>query len=293
MSKSVVRCVMVCGCLTLLSGTHGTAGQADTALSAPYQVEAVSSLRDRFDESTSLGAQRVVVDLGTAEATPWPDRNVYSTMTLIGTTGTMPASLDEIAKSCETLCGDDAEECHYVARLVPAGDLAALGDPLAAIADAHDFSDFAVTLEGSPRPATDLGALPSEFTSPIWPPEEQGGARFRFRYHDGSLVLDSAYGASDVQEIALGVCAFFDRGPLVRMVCDGVEALMADSRPILVSFPDYNTASADLFASFVHGGRTYHVVRLGIKAQTIYGLLYQDDGQWHARLRPRNYSLLC
>ena len=47
-------------------------------------------------------------------------------MTLIGTEGVMPASLEDVVKVCETLCGDELEECHYEGLLVPAGTLAAM-----------------------------------------------------------------------------------------------------------------------------------------------------------------------
>ena len=288
-----IRLVAVCVCVAVLGGERLWAGQADTVLPAPYQVEAISRVWDRFDESTDLGRPRVVIDLGSAEGTPWPDRNAYNMMTLIGTAGAMSASLDEIVKTCKTLCGDEAEECHYVARLVPAGDLGTLGDPVAAFAGLHALSDYTPTPENVPRLPPGESTLSSQLVEPAWPTSESGVPRYRFRRHDGSLILDSQYGTSDIQEVSLGDCESYVLGPLVRMVCDGAEALIADGLPVLVSFPDYNLAGADLLASFDLGGRTYHVIRLGIKAQTIYGVIYQDGGSWHARLRPRDYALLC
>ncbi len=282
-----------CVCVAVLGGERPWAGQADTVLPAPYQVEAIARVWDKYDASSGLDQPRVVIDLGSAEGTPWPDRDASNMMTLIGTAGAMSASLDEIVKTCETLCGDEAEECHYVARLVPAGDPRTLGDPVAAFAGLHALSGYTPTPESVPRLPPGAGTLSSQLVEPAWPTSEQGVPSYRFRRHDGSLILDSKYGASDIQEVSLGDCESYEMGPLVRMVCDGAEALIADGLPVLVSFPDYNLASADLLASFGHGGRTYHVVRLGIKAQTIYGVIYQDGGRWHARLRPRDYALLC
>ncbi len=293
MSRDVVRFGAVCGLLAIVGSDAAAGGQSDAVLSAPYQVEAVSRSRDRFDETPDLGTPRVVVDLGSAEDKPWPDRDAYSTMTLIGTAGTMTAHLEDIVKTCEALCGDEAEECHYVAQLLPAGDPETLGDPVAAFAGLHTLADFAPTPGSVPQPQLDRDSLSSQLLPPAWPTSQQGVPRYRFRRHDGALIMDSQYGVSDIQEVSLGECGFYDRGALVRMVCDGAEALIADGLPVLVSFPDYNIASADVLASLAHGEQTYYVVRLAIKAQTIYGLLYEDGGRWHARFRPRDYALLC
>ena len=46
-------------------------------------------------------------------------------------------------------------------------------------------------------------------------------------------------------------------------------------------------------ARFGAGGLDYYLVRLGIKAQTVFGLLFQQGGAWQARFRPRDYALLC
>ena len=46
-------------------------------------------------------------------------------------------------------------------------------------------------------------------------------------------------------------------------------------------------------ASFTHDGRRYFLVWLAAKAQSVYGLLVEENGQWQARFHPRDYSLLC
>jgi hypothetical protein len=66
-----------------------------------------------------------------------------------------------------------------------------------------------------------------------------------------------------------------------------------DGRPLLVSLADYNSSSAETAASFESNGTTYRVVRLGLKAQTVFGLLVRTESGWRALIRPRDYALLC
>lgn len=268
--------------------------QSDSTLPGPYQVQRVTREVDPRDAPHTLGRPRVMIDLGTAEGTPWPDRHRTTQMTLIGTEGVMPASLEDVVKVCETLCGDELEECHYEGLLVPAGTLAAIGTPVAAVSGTPALSDFVALGDVASERGRDTGALSDEYAHPIWPEENPGDLRHRFLRTGDAVTLEYAWGSSGEQSVPLRSCRFHGRGPVTRLACDAVEALLADGVPLLVSFPDYNRAGADLVASFVDAGQRYYVVRLALKAQTVYGLLYRDgDGNWQARFHPRNYSLLC
>ena len=56
---------------------------------------------------------------------------------------------------------------------------------------------------------------------------------------------------------------------------------------------DYGEAAAEPLALFEHAGTTYAVVRLGLKAQSVIGLVVRDEGGWHGLFLPRDYPLLC
>ena len=270
-----------------------SAAQTASSLPAPYQVEAVVQRADGDDSGRGLGRPRVMIDLGTAEGEPWPDRSRPRMLTIIGNEGAIAASLEDVVKVCETLCGDEAEECHYEGVLVPAGSLATIGTPVAALSGEHTLSDFAA-IDDSASGAADPVALSEAFETAIWPDDNPGDLRHRFLRNGDAFTLEYAWGTSGEQVVPIGSCRFHDRGAVTRMECGAVEALLADGVPILVSFPDYNTAGVDVVTRFVHGGQTHLVVRLALKVQTVYGLLFRSaGGGWQALFHPRNYSLLC
>ena len=77
------------------------------------------------------------------------------------------------------------------------------------------------------------------------------------------------------------------------MQCDGIALIVGDAAPLLFSYPDYNLASAQVVATLGFGKSRLYLVRLGLKAQTAFGLLYRDKDGWRGLFRPRNYALLC
>ena len=56
--------------------------------------------------------------------------------------------------------------------------------------------------------------------------------------------------------------------------------------------PTHGTGAEPLPAAFQVNGSGYYLVRLDIKAQTVFGLLFQQRGAWQTRFRPRDYALL-
>lgn len=265
-------------------------------LPAPFQVDGVRLPVDEEDPAT-LGAPWVLVDLGPAEGHPRPRREDHVTMTLLGTSGAIELSLLEIAKVCGYLCGDEIEECSYEGRYAPAGDLARVGTPLAALPGRHALADYGPLAEipaaasGSSLPRT--GEEP-EITSPIWPAEPGVRAGQRLRRDGDGLIFDQRWGPSElVHSIPLSDCSLSRRGPLERLRCSGFEALLAGGRLLLTSVDDYGAAGADVLATFEHEGRVYLVVRLGLKAQTVYGLLVREGESWRALIHPREHALIC
>ena len=63
--------------------------------------------------------------------------------------------------------------------------------------------------------------------------------------------------------------------------------------PLLFSYPDFNPAAAQVVATVGLGKTTLYLVRLGLKAQTAFGLLYETEDGWRGLIRPRDYALLC
>ena len=80
---------------------------------------------------------------------------------------------------------------------------------------------------------------------------------------------------------------------MTQIACPSIALIAADGVPLLVSIPDYNQAIAVPIASFLHEGELHVLVRLGLKAQTIYGLLVRRDGKWVPLFRPAQRPLLC
>ncbi len=258
-----------------------TAGEP--GLPAPFQVEAIRVVAE---------TPRVVVDLGKAEGRERPARESIGQVTLLGTLGSMSAGLEQIVKTCNYLCGDEIEECHYVAYFVPSAPLESLGSVLAAIPGVFALESYA-PIERQSEASVTPHPLTDEFTSPIWPETKPEKVRHRIRIEEGSGVYEYAWGSSDPHEYPIRNCEWTPRGPVTRLVCQGLEALTFEGAPLLVSLDDYNEAAADLVASFRYGESEWFVLKLALKAQTVHGLIYRDAEGWHALILARNYSLLC
>jgi hypothetical protein len=281
------------------------AGEA--LLPAPYQVEGVVRYRndvDAGDDGLGLAPALVAVDLGAVEGTPQPRAEDFRDMTLLGTAGAAAATLQDIVKSCEFLCGDEAEECHYLALLAPQGPpsagLETLGTPLAALPGHHEIAAFApLAAEPLPQPPA-APAFSEAFAAPVWSPYPEAQPAYRVTRWDpaaGALALELRYGADAPSRFETNDCTARGTGELTAVSCNALAFLAAGGRPLLVSFPDYNLAAAAPVARFEAAGPganiRYTLVRLGLKAQTVFGLLAATPAGWRARFRPRDYALLC
>lgn len=287
--------VLLVGLMSVLLST--LPAKAGSLLPAPYQVQGVVQYRgdvDRGGDGLSLGAVLVAVDLGGARGKAVPTRDALAEITLLGTAGSTVGRLREIVKQCDFLCGDEGEECHYVALIEVDGSLEALGTPLAALAGRHETAGFAAAAPSDG--AALLDGLAADLSAPVWDPHLSSNPVFRLRDWQpeaGTATLDLLYGTGEPTAVALRSCRASNQGGLVGLACGSLAMLLADGRPLLVSYPDYNLPAAEVVAGFHSGGLGYRLVRLGLKAQTVFGLLAETPDGWRARIRPRDYALLC
>ena len=80
---------------------------------------------------------------------------------------------------------------------------------------------------------------------------------------------------------------------LTVMQCQSLAFIAAKGVPLLISVPDYNEAAATPVASFTHDGALHVIVRLGLKAQTVYGLLVKRGDSWVPLFRKAERALMC
>ncbi|HVG81632.1 MAG TPA: hypothetical protein VNB28_05070, partial [Methylomirabilota bacterium] len=88
-------------------------------------------------------------------------------------------------------------------------------------------------------------------------------------------------------------CRASTAADLTVMQCQSLAFIAAMGVPLLISVPDYNDAIAQPVASFTHEGADYVVVRLGLKAQTVYGLLVKRGDTWVPLFRKAERALMC
>jgi hypothetical protein len=269
-------------------------------LPAPYQVDGVLRFRSdhyRENDGLTLRAPLIAVDLGTAAGKPHPGSDSFRVMTFVGTGGGASGTLYDIRKTCDYLCGDDGEACHYVALYSLNTPLEALGTPLMALAGNRDLTAFRdlrpITPASGPAPRLTPGR---GFAPPVWSPYASEDPTYRiggWSPQPRTLRLEQRYGDGKIITTDAPDCEFREAEGLTFARCNGLALILDGSDVLLLSFPDYNMAAAEAIARFAAGGRTYLVVRLGLKAQTVFGLLTKTPEGWRARFRPRDYALLC
>lgn len=266
------------------------ADAAAGGLEAPYQVEAVTT------ELSQPGMQRgpdmprfAVVDLDPIEAPTQADMERWSTATVLTMYGTTRAHLVEFRRSCGLLCGVGQDEtCHWQAVLqmeypYEGGDVVALpGEP--------PIGDLETQIM---RPTNSVPAWSKEFHEVAWPTEESGGIRIDGWSASTKRLQFSVQAMGEEQSIDEPGCRAREGAGLTQIQCHGIAVLAADGVPLLVSVPDYNDAIAQPLASFMHEGETYVLVRLGLKAQTVYGFLVKRGDQWVPLFRKAERELMC
>jgi hypothetical protein len=273
--------------LAALLAAKAAAGE----LEAPYQVEAVTT------ELSQPGIQRgpnmlrfAVVDLDPMQAPTQVDMERWSTATVLTMYGTTRAHLVEFRRSCGLLCGvGQNETCHWqavlqmeypydAAEVVAAlpGEVA-LGDPETPIL----------------RPTNSVPAWSKEFHTVAWPTDDTGGIRIDGWNASTRRLQFSVQAMGEEQSIDEPGCRARSWAGLTQIQCHGIAVVAADGVPLLVSVPDYNDAIAEPVAAFDHEGETYVLVRLGLQAQTVYGLLVKRGEKWVPLFRKAERALMC
>jgi hypothetical protein len=282
--------------LVLIAFAAG-AGRAEAPPGAPYQVLAATQFRDdryRMGAGLALQPPRILIDLGRAQDRRLPDASNLREVTIVGTAGVARGTLEDIRKDCEYLCGDEGEECHYVGIVVLDGPLADIGTPLVALPGDQALADFQAweSAPGMP-PAPPAWSV---FSPAIWSPYPDYAPGYRVESWDApsrSLTLAQRAPSGEVLELRGERCESAHDGELLSLSCSGFALLLADGRPLLFSYPDYNLPAAEVVASFTRGGQRHYLVRYGAKAQTVFGLIVRGQEGWQAFFRPKDYALLC
>ncbi|WP_224371629.1 hypothetical protein [Hyalangium versicolor] len=76
-------------------------------------------------------------------------------------------------------------------------------------------------------------------------------------------------------------------------MCPTASLFYAKQRLLFASFADYGEATTEWLAMLQVRGQELHLVRVGLKAQAVPGLLFRVGSRWRLLLRPADYSLLC
>jgi hypothetical protein len=268
-------------------------------IEAPYQLDAMSfDLRDRGGDPAADATMTILFDLDPMQAPTQADVERWNEATILTEAGPMRAGLLDIRKSCQFLCGveppmpvEEAETCHYQAALVPDPKSDTGGaNFLAAFPGKVDITEFqmweAPPLRSSP-------AWSPEFHAQAWPTDEAGRIRIDGWNPNTKRLQYTVQVMGGERSIDEPGCRASTAAGLTHIACQGIALIAADGVPLLVSVPDYNQAIATPVASFMHDGALHVVVRLGLKAQTVYGLLVKSGHAWVPLFRKAERPLLC
>lgn len=276
------------------------AGAAAAApLEAPYQLDGMAvDLRNRGADPAADLTFAFLFDLGPLQAPRQADADRWFEATVLTEAGPVRAGLLDIRKSCEFVCGvdpsmavEETETCHYQAALVldPKSDTGG-ANLLAAFPGEVEISDFEML---TPLPLNVSGDWSEDFNAPLWPANGLGPMRIdEFDAAAGTLRL-SLRNSGGEQSVETRGCRATEAAGLTQIACPEVAVLAADGVPLLASWPDYNEPGATPVATFRHEGELYVLVRLGLSAETVYGLLLRRGSGWLPLFRRAERPLLC
>lgn len=268
-------------------------------LQPPFQLDGMAvDLRNRGADPGADIQFVFLFDLDPMQAPTQADADRWFEATVLTEAGPVRAGLLEIRKTCEFLCGveppmpvEEAETCHYQAALVLDYKADTGGaNLLAAFPGAVEISDFEMLTPLQLEVAPDWS---ESFQAPLWPGEGLGPMRIdSFDAAAGRLRL-SLRNSGGEQNVEQQGCRASAAAGLTQIDCPEIAILAADGVPLLASWPDYNEPGATPVASFRHDGELYVLVRLGLKAETVYGLLVKRGDRWVPLFRRAERPLLC
>lgn len=257
--------------------TPATGTSAEPLLPAPLSIEGWQTLNPS-DASAEKPSPMLVVDFGSAR----PGVGRPPVVTIVGEKETARGVLTETVRTCRYLCGEDNDgSCHYSGLYALDKTQDQIGTPLLALPGAFDIESLK---KSPPEPAS----LPTPGS-----PMEITTYQITFAA-DGHMSLQADTGGmEEIYHVDGKNCTAMKNDRLTSVTCDAFAALFAGSTPLLLSWPDYNTAKTNILASFTSGGRDYTIIRLGLKAQDVTGLVVQDGDKWIFMAIPRDYPSLC
>ena len=203
------------------------------------------------------------------EEAPHPGSARFRTVT--GGAGVARGRFNDIHKTCNYLCGDEAQECRYVGLFALDKPVEAIGRPLAALPGHHALSGFrSLSAEAAQPEATfPPAAIGRDFAPLAWTPHGVEGPVMRITGSDTverALMLESRWRSGDSFSVEAPECRARRAGDLTELQCNGVALILDAGAPLLFSWPDYNTAAAEIVATLQSGGSTLYLVRLELKA---------------------------
>lgn len=230
------------------------------------------------------------------EKAPEDVRTRLAVMTVLGKKGLAPARLQRTEPVCVQLT-EARPTCHTVGVYTQEPGTEDIGEGLTALAG---------RVQGrlqAPSPARPMErASARSLTSFQVPVEEHAGTEelpatgYRWEpTEDGDAVLASSGMGPDffAPRIQLGECRQERQPPFTRLTCPAASLLYADGRLLAASFADYGIATTEWVATLHSGVEELYLVRVGLKAQALIGLLFRDGPRWRLLLRPADYALLC
>lgn len=222
-------------------------------------------------------------------------------MTLVGKQGLATARLQRVESVCVNLCESERPTCHTVGVYTQEAGTGDVGEGLAALPGRLQGQLRAPVPTIREKAPTAKQWAAKEFQVPV---EERTEARseeippMAYRWSvrsDTSAVLEERQGGADffAPPIQLEQCLQERQPPFTRLVCPAASLLYAKQQLLFASFADYGNATTELLATLQVRGQELHLVRVGLKAQAVPGLLFRDGSRWRLLLRPADYALLC
>ncbi|WP_163997618.1 hypothetical protein [Pyxidicoccus caerfyrddinensis] len=264
------------------------------AASAAERWTAPYSLEDQHGRTF-----RVVL----GEAAPEGVASRLEVMTLLGKKGLAPARFQRVEAVCADLCDSGRPTCHTVGVYTQEPGTADVGEGLAALAGRVEGT-LSTPPPGKPEKApTAKQWAAKEFQVPVDEstpatslPEGLLPLAYRWVSHgDASAVLEERQGGVGffAPPFQLTDCRQEQQPPFTRLTCPGASLLYAKQQLLFASFAEYAEPTTAWVATLRSGVQEVHLVRVGLKAQAVPGLLFRDGGRWRLLIRPADYPLLC
>jgi hypothetical protein len=122
----------------------------------------------------------------------------------------------------------------------------------------------------------------------------QDRGKYSWEHVAQGIHLTHRGGEFSVQMTDLATCSQRHVETFTVVTCGSDAELLYEGRAgIMASFSDYSDRSAFPLARFRLGGKQAVLVRIGLKAQVVIGLIVKDGHHWRLSIREADYPLLC